>query len=331
MALELAVSSTEVAAPSDELAVLHATAADHAARRRSANTLRAYESDWRQFQQWCAVHGLDSSVPVAPSTIVYFLTDQARTHKVSTVARRLGAIAYAHTDAGYATPTKYPDVVKLMDGLRRTQSTRPDHKSAIVTDELRSILRHTPSTLAGARDKALLALGFAGAFRRSELVSLNVEDLHETRRGMEIELRSSKTDQYGHGEKVAIPFAHKREDACPVRLLKAWIDAAGITHGPLFRQVTKGDELASGKRDDGRLSDRSVANIVKAAALRAGENPERLSGHSLRVGFITSASDGGAPTRTIMAQTRHKTAAMIDRYYRKEDLFTDNAMSYTGL
>lgn len=348
------VSAEVVSTPASELAELHAEAQEHLTHRRAAATFRAYGSDWLILREFLVTRcGVDPETlpvydefdgdgrpviqpglptkPVATNHVVYFLTEQVRTRKFSTVARRVAAIAHFHEAAGFASPTRERVVIELMESLRRrARGERPTQKAAADTKPLREMIRLCPEGLAGLRDKTILSVGFAGAFRRSELVSLNVEDLRETEHGYEAMLWSSKGDQYGDGEKVGIPLM-SHPDSCPVRLLRAWLAASGLTEGPMFRQINKGGQLITTTRDGGRLSDRTIANVVKKAALRAGFDPQRFAGHSLRSGLITAASDGGATTRSIMAQTRHKSAAMIDRYYRKEDKFTDNAASYTGL
>lgn len=331
------------------LAELHAEAVGHLDARRAPATKRAYASDWLVFREFLVGHGIPASTlpvelvaadstgkvrevplpPLAPidaRLVVLFLTNEARTRKLSTIGRRLAAIRWYHHEAGFDSPTNAKIVEDVMDGLRRSRKERPDRKAAADTAVLRKMLKATPADLRGIRDRALLSVGFAGGFRRSELVALNVEDLRDTPHGFEVMLWSSKGDQYGQGEKVGIPsLAHA--DTCPVRLLRAWLAASGATTGPLFCRFNRAGQL------DGidRMSTHAVAAAVKRAAKRIGEDPARFAGHSLRSGLITAASDGGATTRTIMAQTRHKSASMIDHYYQKEDKFTDNAASYTGL
>lgn len=320
-----------IAPPTDaERAALLAEALELASQRKASSTMRAYAKDWAIFLEWCNRFGA-VPLPAEGEDVALFVSEQARDRKVTTVARRLSAISFFHNDRGHPSPVSHNAVIYVMEGLRRTHDIRPTQKAPILPEDLRAMIRSCPDTLAGQRDRAILALCFAGAFRRSELVAINVEDVREVPRGLEIDLWSSKTDQQGVGELVAIPAAQKKPDACSVALVTAWIAGAQLSSGPLFRQMTKSDKLAVGTRDSGRLSDRSIANIVKATATRIGLDPDTVAGHSLRIGFITAASDGGAPTRTIMVQTRHKTAAMIDRYYRKEDKFTDNANGYTGL
>lgn len=196
----------------------------------------------------------------------------------------------------------------------------------MVTGELRRLLATCdPQTFAGARDRALLLLGFAGGFRRSELVALDTADLEETGDGLRVRLRRSKTDPEAHGREVGIPFG-SHPGTCPVRAVRAWLSAIGAVTGPLFRPVDRHGAVGSG-----RLSDRGVARIVQRAARRAGLDPSRYAGHSLRAGLAIAAAHGGAPERAIMAQTGHRSLITVRRYMRSGSLFTQNAAAYTGL
>jgi len=213
-----------------------------------------------------------------------------------------------------------------MQGIRRTLGTAPSQKTPVVTAELRRLLVTCPDdTLAGLRDRALLIVGFAGGFRRSELVALDVADLQESSDGVRITVRQSKTDQEGAGREVGIPHGQHPE-TCPVRALRAWREAAGISEGAVFRGVNRHDQMQVG-----RLTDRAVALIVKRAAERAGLDPSTYAGHSLRAGLATAAAAGGAPERSIMRQTGHKSVVMVRQYIRSGSLFQENAAAYVGL
>ena len=181
-----------------------------------------------------------------------------------------------------------------------------------------------PDNLLGLRDRALLLIGFAGAFRRSELVSLDVEDVEECAEGLRVTLRRSKTDQEGAGEVKGIPYGRKLE-TCPVRALRAWLEAAGITAGPIFRSVNR-----HGQVQPGRLSDKAVALVVKRAAEAAGFDATRYAGHSLRTGLTTSAAAAGVQERDIMRQTGHRSVNMVRRYIREGELFRSNAAAQVG-
>jgi integrase len=205
-----------------------------------------------------------------------------------------------------------------MKGIRRSLGVAPSQKEPISPSEFRAMVKSRPETLHGLRDRALLLLGFSGAFRRSELVSLDVDDVVWGEDGLTVNLRRSKTDQEGEGRKVGIPFGSTPE-SCPVRSLRGWLKAAGITEGPLFRPV-KGPKVGAK-----RLSDKAVARLVKRAAKAAGLEPSRLSGHSLRSGLATAAAKAGKSERSIMAQTGHRSAQMVRRYIRDGELFSENA------
>jgi len=288
------------------------------------NTRRAYRSDWDDFARWCAAHGLPS-LPATPETVALYLAALAQMAKVSTVGRRLTAIAKAHRAAGYETPTKSEAVHLTMRGIRRTHGTAPNQKAPAVLADLRAMLAVLPNNLIGMRDRALLLLGFAGAFRRSELVSLDVADLAFGERGMTVTLRRSKGDQEGEGAKKGIPFG-RHALTCPVGAVRDYMDMSGISEGPLFRPINR-----HGTIGEARLGDKAVALVVKRAASAAGLDPTKYAGHSLRAGLATAAAAGGAQERDIMRQTGHHSVQMLRRYIRDGELFHDNAAASAGL
>src|SRR5713226_807739 len=243
----------------------------YAAHAKAPNTLKAYRVDWADFPEWCALHRLEF-LPATPQTVALYLTDLARTHKVSTLYRRLSGISQAHQTAGYVTPTTDAQVRLVFQGIRRTLGSAPDQKNAAIT----AVVRTSPTALIGVRDRALRLVGFAGAFRRSELVSLDVADVTFGADGLTVQLRRSKTDQEGEGRKVGLPFG-SNPLTCPVRSLRAWLEVAAIARGPIFRAVDRHGNVA-----DARLTDQSVALIVKRRAKAAGLDWERYAGHSLR-------------------------------------------------
>jgi site-specific recombinase XerD len=265
------------------------------------NTLRAYRADWNHFTAWCAAHE-QASLPAVPETVAYYLTALASSHKPATLVRRLTAISKAHQAAGHSSPasTQHACVSEILKGIKRTVGTAQPGKEPLFTPEIRKMIDALPANLQGARDRALLVIGFAGGFRRSELASLDVEDVAETGDGLVLALRRSKTDQEGQGAKVALPFGSYPE-TCPVRSFRAWTAASGITAGPVFRGVNNRGQLA-GKR----LDSNSVARIVKRCARRAGLDPAPYAGHSLRAGFCTQAYLNGVPELSIMRQSRHQ-------------------------
>ncbi|MCX7016750.1 MAG: site-specific integrase [Candidatus Sumerlaeota bacterium] len=296
------------------------------AQAKAQNTLRAYRADWRDFTEWCAAQSLDA-LPTRPETVALYLTHLVHAgRRAATLQRRLSAISQAHQAAGFETPTRDARVRAVWAGIRRSIGMAQEGKAPVRLADLRSMLAATPEGLLGLRDRALLLVGFAGAFRRSELVGLDVEDVEWRPEGMAVTIRRSKTDPEGHGRRVGIPLGRNGPATCPVRALRAWLDAAGIEGGPIFRRVNRhGQVLAK------RLTSQSIALVVKRYAEAAGLDPARLAGHSLRAGLATEAAAQGASERSIMNQTGHRSVAMARRYIREGSLFLDNAAEKTGL
>ena len=248
--------------------------------------------------------------------------------KTSTLQRRLAALSQAHQAAGqtaHEVPTKHATVRAVMSGIRRTKGTAQRGKAAAVTAVVRAMVEGAPDRLLGLRDRALLLLGFSGAFRRSELVALDVEDLEFTGDGLVVTQRRGKTDQEGEGRKIGIPFGG-RPDTCPVRAVREWLDAAAVVFGPVFRSVNRHSQV-----QPGRLSDKAVAIVVKRHAPSAGLDPARYAGHSLRAGLATAAAAAGASERSIMNQTGHRSVPMVRKYIRDGQLFRENAAATVGL
>jgi integrase len=293
---------------------------------RAGSTLRAYAHDWDQFRTWCQANAL-VPLPAAPQTVILYITDLAKNQlkKWNTLSRRLAAISQLHSQAGFESPTRAWAVKQFLQGLRRELGVAPTRKSPVLVDDLKEILRHVPDSLLGKRDRALLLLGFSGAFRRSELVALNVDDLDRTREGLVVHIRRSKTDQESEGRKIGIPQGSE-EATCPIRALEEWQAAANITAGPLFRCVNRHDQVLAQ-----RLSGEGVAIVVKRYAEKAGYDPVRFAGHSLRAGLATSAAAAGKSERAIMNQTGHRSVATVRRYIRDGNLFRENAAGGLGL
>lgn len=292
---------------------------------KAANTIRAYRADWHDFSDWCSAWHL-TALPASPVTIARYLTDQAAILRVSTLQRRLSAINQAHRQKGYpAISLREEPLHSVWEGIKRSKGIAPQGKTPILTADIRAMVQKLSADLLGIRDRALLLIGFAGAFRRSELVSLNVSDLRYVPEGLVITLPRSKTDQEGVGRRIGIPYGSQPQ-TCPVRALKAWLTASGITEGPVFRAVNR-----YGKVQPGRLSDKAVALVVKRWAKAAGLDPAQYAGHSLRSGLATSAAQAGTAERAIMAQTGHRSVAMVRRYIRDGSLFRENAASDIGL
>ncbi len=295
-----------------------AAAIDLAKAEKAASTRKAYGIDYRLFKAWCDAKGV-SSLPAAPETetVAAYIAAEAQTAKPSTIGRRVAAIRYAHKLAGLETPTDAEGVKATMRGIRRTFGGARIKKTPAVAAKMLGMVATAPEGLLGLRDRALLLLGFAGAFRRSELVALDVADVAETETGLFVTIRHSKTDQEGQGETIAIA---RGDIACPVKALREWLDAAGIEAGAIFRPIDK-----AGTVRPSRLTCRSVANIVKAYAERAGFDASTFSGHSLRAGFLTSAAGKGASIFKMMDVSRHKSVDTLRGYVRDAELFKDHA------
>jgi len=229
------------------------------------------------------------------------------------------AISQAHKLSGHETPTSSAIVRETLKGIRRHIGTATTQKKPLVVEHIRRICDCLGDHLADVRDRALLLIGFAGAFRRSELVALRVEDITEVPEGLKILIRRSKTDQEGAGRTVGIPFGSDPA-ICPVRSLRAWLTASEITTGPIFRGVNR-----HGHVSDRGLSGRSVARIIKKLVEQAGYDPSRFSGHSLRAGLATAAAAAGKSERAIMATTGHRSVNTVRRYIRQGSVFVDNA------
>jgi integrase len=239
--------------------------------------------------------------------------------RVASISRTLVSISQFHKMAGHQSPTSSAQVLEIAKGIRRTLGTAPTQKTAVEASNLRAMVQELGDDLLDTRNRALLLLGFAGAFRRSELIGLHVEDVEFTCDGLIINLQRSKTDQDGSGRKIGIPYGGSPL-TCPVRALRSWFAAANITEGPVFRAVGRWNHV--GRR---RLNDRVVARVVKKYTSLIGLDSNCYSGHSLRSGFATSAARAGKSERSIMAQTGHKSVTMVRRYIRLGSLFLDNA------
>lgn len=293
----------------------------------SDNTLRAYEADWNDFAFWCSDRR-HIALPAKPRTISDYISDLADYANANTISRRLSAISANHKAAGYErnNPTRDVKVKNVLAGIRRKKGTIQRGKAALLVEDIRDIARHfDDADLTGLRDKALILTGFAGAFRRSELVALDADDLSFSREGVIIEIRHSKGDQEGEGQYLAITCGESPL-TCPVTALKSWMQAAGIKSGPLFRPITKSKTVR-----DQRLTDKSVALLVKKYAALVGLDADDFAGHSLRRGFATSAAQHDVDERDIMKQTRHKSERMVRRYIERGNLFKDNPVKKMGL
>jgi integrase len=291
---------------------------------KAENTLRGYQSDWRSFFAWCEACR-QCPLPALPETVAAYIAECAATLKVGTIQRRLNAIAEAHKAVNLESPTHSSMVKNTMKGIRRTNGTAPTQKTAALTDDIRAMMGATDVGLIGSRDRAMILLGFAGPFRRSELIALEVDDCAFGADGLTIDLRRSKTDQQGAGRKIGIPYGSNPETR-PVRTVQKWIEFAGIVAGPLFRSISR-----HGHVREGRLSPVDVARVVKKVAERVGLDATKYAGHSLRAGHATSAAIAGASERSIMNQTGHRSVQMVRRYIRDGNLFRNNSAGKLGL
>jgi len=299
-------------------------AREFARNSKAANTLRGYQSDWRDFCQWCERNN-QRPLPASPETVAAYIAECAGRLKVGSIQRRLNAIAEAHKAVGLDSPTSSGIVRNTLKGIRRTLGVATVQKTPALTADIRAMVDATDAGLIGLRDRALVLLGFAGAFRRAELVSLVVSDLEFSRDGLTVTLRRSKTDQEAQGRKIGIPYG-SNPDTCPVRSLQLWLEQSAITEGSVFRSLNRHDQILPS-----RLSGLDVARVVKKLARRAGLDPAKYSGHSLRAGHATSAAASGASERSIMNQTGHKSVQMVRRYIREGSLFRENSGGKLGL
>ncbi len=308
-------------------ALLHdelARARSYADASRAASTRRFYAQDWTRFELWCRERDI-AALPADPRAVAVFLAaEAARGCAPPTVNRRLAGIGWAHRRAGHPAPQKTGGsaaIAEVLAGIRRSHARAPARKTAADADVTWAILHHiTGNSLRDHRDRALIALGMAAALRRSELAALCVEDLARDAQGLRIKIARSKTDQDGAGQTVAVPHGRRLR---PVALLDAWLEAAGIGEGFLFRRfVSRADHLSGEPMDDA-----GVAIVVKKRAAAAGLEPAGFSGHSLRSGFLTAAAQSGASIWKMQEVSRHKSVQVLSTYVRAAELFDQHAGS----
>ena len=278
----------------------------------SESSRRAYRSDLTHFIEW------GGEIPSDEVAVANYLAGNAEHLAVATLVRRLASISKAHAIAGFLSPTGSPLVRATLRGIRRRNGSAQRQAKPLLRDDLFAVLSAMGGTQKDIRDRALLLIGFAGGFRRSELVGLDVEDFETVRHGLVIKLRRSKTDQAGEGRRIGIPFGRTRW--CPVLALKEWLELSRHVSGPVFRSISRHGEVKSN-----RLSGEAVAIVLRERLAAAGYDPEGFSGHSLRSGFATSAAEAGAPSWKIREQTGHASEAMLTRYIRSGELFVQNA------
>lgn len=296
------------------------SARDYAAAEKSDATRLAYGRDWQDFVGFCDARGVALALPADGATLAAYVASLAdRGRKWSTIRRRVAAIAYAHRLKGLTPPDQAESVKAVLRGIRNSIGVAVVRKAPAVAKTIAAMLKKLPDTITGKRDRALLLLGFAAARRRSELVALDVPDLEFVDLGVIVHVRRSKTDQEGRGEIVAVPNGKRLQ---PVKALREWLAAAGITEGPVFRPINKGGRVLPR-----RLTDRSVALIIKRHAAAAKLDPEIFSGHSLRAGFVTQALEDDVDTFRIMGITLHRDINTLRDYDRRAKAFKNHAGS----
>jgi len=307
-----------------DLKKLHEDTLSNLKSSKANNTLRAYKSDFKDFGLFCAKHGF-SSMPTEPKVVSLYLTHLSAKSKVSTIRRRLVSIGVVHKLKGHYLDTKHPIIIENLMGIKRKKGSNQIGKKPILINHLKAIINvideQKIEKIKKLRNRTLILIGFGGGFRRTELISINHEDLDFVDEGLKITLTRSKTDQFGEGLVKGLPY-FINEKYCPVTSLKNWINLSKIKTGPIFRRFAKGSILTKN-----RLTDQSVVLIIKNCLKLAGIDNKNFSGHSLRAGFATVAAESGADERSIMAMTGHKTTQMVRRYIREANIFKNNALS----
>ena len=292
---------------------------------KATNTVRAYKSDFNDFGLFCAQNGF-KSLPSEPKIVSLYLTYlSTKDAKMSTLKRRLVSIGVIHKLKGHYLDTKHPSIIENVMGIKRRKGSVQKGKKPILINDLKIIIdvidQQDREEIKKLRDRSIILIGFSGGFRRNEIVSLNYDDLDFVSEGVKINIKRSKTDQFGEGSKKALPYFDSSK-YCPVVSLKKWIDKTNINSGSLFRRFSKGSRLT-----EKRLTDQTVALLIKEYLQLAGIDSKNYSGHSLRSGFATSAAESGAEERSIMAMTGHKSTEMVRRYIKEANLFKNNALN----
>jgi len=292
---------------------------------KANNTVRAYKSDFKDFGLFCAQNGF-KSLPTEPKIVSLYLTHLSTNQvKMSTLKRRLVSIGVIHKLKGYYLDTKHPIIIENIMGIKRRKGSIQIGKKPLLINNLKLIINiideYNNIKIKKFRDRSIILIGFSGGFRRNEIVSLDYDDLDFVAEGLKIKLKRSKKDQFGEGLVKGLPYFDNTQ-YCPVLSLKNWIEVSNITSGPVFRRLTKGSKIS-----ENRLTDQTVALIIKKYLKLAGIDNKNYSGHSLRSGFATSAAESGAEERSIMAMTGHKSPEMVRRYIKEANLFKNNALN----
>ena len=292
---------------------------------KATNTVRAYKSDFKDFCLFCAQNGF-KPLPSDPKIVSLYLTYlSTKDNKMSTLKRRLVSIGVIHKLKGYYLDTKHPSIKENIMGIKRRKGSIQKGKKPILINDLKLIIdvidQEKNEDIKKLRDRSIILIGFSGGFRRNEIVALDFEDLDFVSEGLKIDIKRSKTDQFGEGSKKALPYFDNSQ-YCPVVSLQKWIKISKINSGSLFRRFSKGSKLS-----ENRLTDQTVALLIKAYLQLAGIDSKNYSGHSLRSGFATSAAESGAEERSIMTMTGHKSTEMVRRYIKEANLFKNNALN----
>jgi len=292
---------------------------------KANNTVRAYKSDFNNFGLFCAQNGF-KSLPTEPKIVSLYLTHlSTKDIKMSTLKRRLVSIGVIHRLKGHYLDTKHPIIIENIMGIKRRKGSIQKGKKPILINSLKIIINAIDEInnqdIKKFRDRSIILIGFAGGFRRNEIVSLDYDDLDFVTEGLKINLKRSKTDQFGEGLVKGLPYFENTQ-YCPVISLKNWIGISKISSGPLFRRFSKGSKLS-----DNRLTDQTVALLIKKYLKLADIDSKNYSGHSLRSGFATSAAEAGVEERNIMSMTGHKSPEMVRRYIKEGNLFKNNPLN----
>jgi site-specific recombinase XerD len=292
---------------------------------KANNTIRAYKSDFADFSLFCVQNGF-KSLPSEPKIVSLYLTQlSTKNIKMSTLKRRLVSIGVIHRLKGHYLDTKHPSIIENMMGIKRRKGSIQKGKKPLLINDLRLLINAIDQVkeeeIKKFRDRSIILIGFSGGFRRNEIVSLDYDDLDFVTEGLKINLKRSKTDQFGAGLIKGLPYFDNPQ-YCPVLSLQKWINISKINAGPLFRRFSKGSKLT-----DKRLTDQTVAHLIKKYLKLSGIESKNYSGHSLRSGFATSAAESGAEERSIMAMTGHKSTEMVRRYIKEANLFKNNALN----
>ena len=292
---------------------------------KANNTIRAYKSDFNDFNIFCNQNGFNP-LPTNPKIVSLYLTNLSKNDvKMSTLKRRLVSIGVIHKLKGHYLDTKHPSIIENIMGIRRRKGSIQKGKKPLLINNLKQVINvideQKKEEIKKIRDRSIILIGFSGGFRRNEIVSLDYEDLDFVQEGLKINLKRSKTDQFGEGLVKGLPY-FENSKYCPVVSINEWIKISKIKTGALFRRFIKGSKLSKN-----RLTDQTVALLIKEYLKLAGIENTNYSGHSLRSGFATSAAEAGAEERSIMAMTGHKSTEMVRRYIRDANLFNNNALN----